>query len=60
MTATTKRSLVPIMVLAIAGMALMAGCKGSGDPKEMGQEKPEVTRIRPYSWVPGTDESCAS
>jgi hypothetical protein len=31
------------MILAIAGMALMAGCKGSGDPKEMGQEKPEVT-----------------
>ncbi|MEI8333774.1 MAG: hypothetical protein WCH74_07960, partial [Chloroflexota bacterium] len=43
LTATTKRSLVAIMILAIAGMALMAGCKGGGDPKELGQERPEVT-----------------
>jgi hypothetical protein len=54
MTATTKRSLVPIMILAIAGMALMAGCKGSGDPKEMVQEKPEVKASAAAAAATGT------
>jgi hypothetical protein len=44
MTATTKRSLVPIMVLAIAGTALMAGCSDVDQHliEQLGQEKPEA------------------
>ena len=56
MSVATKRSLVPIVTLAIAGMALVAGCgPGAGEkaPIGMGQERPAVAASGAAGAAPG-------